>query len=279
MQYKKEKRDRKDKCNICGRTLDLTWDHVPPKFANNSTAKNYDTVFGLSRTSEKIMPLTAQNGIKYRSICADCNNRLLGAETDPSYKELTNTLLSSLSGEQRLPQKFAVEVSINRLSRSIVGHFLSAKNFYDDQCTVDIALREYFMNLESLPPRDMELLYFLYPYTIIQIVRDVVPVNACQNRNLFPDGMSSCMYSFPVAFLLTDSYQCLGLHNLFEYCTTRIDDRVEIPFDSNSLFYPETDMKIPRHPLWPCNIGNDIHSAQGVFGGMSVKDGIIAKNK
>lgn len=28
--YAREKRKIQDRCNICGRTSDLTWDHVPP---------------------------------------------------------------------------------------------------------------------------------------------------------------------------------------------------------------------------------------------------------
>lgn len=69
MYYEKRKRAKMDRCNICGQTLPLTWDHVPPKFCDNYRSKEYNLRFGVDQHSNKEFPWTSQDGIKFRSLC------------------------------------------------------------------------------------------------------------------------------------------------------------------------------------------------------------------
>ena len=275
--FQKGNRSKFGFCNICGKESELTWDHVPPKFANNSTSKDYALLLGLSSSSNNYMPLTTQNGVKYRSICSDCNNRLLGSESDPAYKEVVGAISAKIEQLQHPNSsiQFCIEADINRLARAVIGHLLAAKNFYDDQCLVDMYMREFFLNQQYLPPTTMELLYFLYPYNTIQIVRDVVPVSL--DKTNIPQGMISCLYSYPIAFLLADRRQSLSLPNLFDYCTSNISDRAAIPLSIQTLYFPNT--RVLRHQFWPCNVSDEIYSPQGLLGGQAMSDNIIAKNK
>ena len=74
--YKKSKRGKIDKCNICGKVNPLTYDHIPPKcLYNDLEAKPIESFDG---QPEKFNPLCAQNGIIFRSLCDQCNNGVLG---------------------------------------------------------------------------------------------------------------------------------------------------------------------------------------------------------
>ena len=47
--YEKKKRNLKDRCNICGKVSDLTWDHVPPKFCFNNIRVEYNSILEISQ--------------------------------------------------------------------------------------------------------------------------------------------------------------------------------------------------------------------------------------
>ena len=75
MYYKKEKRKEIDLCNICGKSKRLTWDHVPPKCCNNRYAiKTNSWMEGIPEESSYAKKY--QNGIKFRSLCDECNNKV-----------------------------------------------------------------------------------------------------------------------------------------------------------------------------------------------------------
>lgn len=105
-------------------------------------------------------------------------------------------------------------VKINRLCRAICGHLLAAKTFYDDLCLIDANLREYVINMGSLPPEDMSLMYWIYPYPTIILMRDI-NVGSFNGRYSLPDGTISIMSSFSMAYIVstTKDEKC-GLFDL-----------------------------------------------------------------
>lgn len=91
MNYIKEKRDKTGQCNICGKTEQLTWDHVPPKNCFNNKRTEYNSLFSELISEDKRFEI-AQSGIKFRTICRDCNNSLLGSKYDTELKKLVDQL-------------------------------------------------------------------------------------------------------------------------------------------------------------------------------------------
>lgn len=134
--------EKRNRCRICGKLDNLTEDHIPPKFWNNSSSKRYSRGFG-TNDPEKCCadyPWKARKGIVFQSVCQDCNNRILGSETDKELKKLCDVFKQNLQYNNRF---FNCRVKPNRVARAVVGHMLAAKDFYDDKCLVDVALREY----------------------------------------------------------------------------------------------------------------------------------------
>ena len=262
MNYIKLKRNKIDFCNICGKKEKLTWDHVPPKIAGNNTTINVNEFFSGVPTTEHYQK-RYQSGIKYRTICGTCNNTVLG-KYDRAYGKFVKELSNIIESKIILPSKIRIPVEINKVCRAICGHFLAAKDFYDDANIVDIELRKFVLDPSYIMVKNIKIYYWVYPYTTISIIRDVA-VNNMFSNNLLPKNMVSGISSYPIALLLdSDSDSQCGLDNLMDYVTEKIDDIVEIEIDLEKSYYPGTELV--RHYLWPFNITDDQNGASFVLG-------------
>lgn len=135
MDYIKRKKKDRDKCNICGEEKQLTWNHVPPKSTGNSKEILANLLIQGFPESDKYQK-KYQNGIRFRTICQECNNSLIG-EYDMDYKKIIEDIKNILKSELILPKYIKIKVKINRVCRAICGHFLAAKDYYDDEIILD----------------------------------------------------------------------------------------------------------------------------------------------
>ena len=252
--YIKKKRAEIDNCNICGTYGKMTWDHVPPKAAYNETSAKVNTAFS-GMPEENAYQKKYQNGIKFRSVCQKCNNELL-SQYDTVYANFINKVASILDGGDISNLNIEIEEDVRLLCKGIIGHFLSAKDFYDEECTVDIALRKYLL-FDELSP-ELKIYYWIYPYKTINIIRDVVTGNVLGER--FPKGMISVIASFPIAFMIAMDDDAKTLPDLLDYQGTN-----RIPIDIRTMINPATQKM--RDYLWPCNIGDEKDDASFVLAG------------
>jgi len=276
MNYKKIKRAEYDKCNICGQQSKLTWDHVPPKCCNNRySIKANSWINGLPK--DNFYGQQYQNGIRYRSLCNECNNGLLGTKFDVVLADFTKQVTDKMISSEVLPPVFRISVKINRLCRAICGHFLAAKNIYDEDYLIDAKLRRYVLDVEALPPENMSLMYWVYPYDTICLVRDV-SVKSYSKKYVFPQGLISMMNSYPVAYLLSsEKEEECGLFDLFKYSTSDIDAVVDVPIECVSCYFPNTNRM--RSFLWPCYVSDREDGASFMLGnGECMNDSKIAKH-
>lgn len=277
MFYEKRKREIVDRCNICGQNDKLTWDHVPPKFCDNNRSKEYNLRLGIDQHSNKEFPWTSQDGIKFRSLCEHCNNKLLGASCDAYYQHFVHQVKTCLDSSLYLPAVLNFQIAINRVSRAIVGHMLAAKNIYGES-TVDSDLRKYFLDPSAPPPEGYHLYYRLHPYSQSFIARDIVCGRVKhKDINPIPTDICSCINAFPLAFLLVTNTDPLPFNDLFAFCTDDIDYECCIPLNSYSILFE--DSHTPRPYNWPYNITDDANGSHFIVGGDSFHDIVAAKNK
>ena len=270
LHYKKQKRKQKDFCNICGREADLTWDHVPPKCCNNSYRIKVNS-WPEGMPKENSYEKEYQSGIKFRSLCSECNNHLLGINYDTALADFTTQIMNVLQSESSVPGCVYIRVKVNRLSRAVCGHILAAKNYYEKDCLVDKQLREYVLNPTAFPPEDFSLLYWVYIYSTIAILRDVV-VNSTNDIYCTPSSMISIMNSYPIAYVITsEKDEKCGLLDLFKYCSSDIDEEIELPIDLTSCCFAGTGR--PRHFLWPCNLSDGVDGTNFVLGNENLMNG------
>ncbi|NCB73955.1 MAG: hypothetical protein EOM51_04310 [Clostridia bacterium] len=172
-----------------------------------------------------------------------------------------------------LPQEVIIKnINMNKISRSVCGHLLAAKNYYDESCVVDKALRDFFLNMNALPPIGHHLLCWIYLYSTMVMMRDVVVKSYSANIK-FPEGLLSIISAFPVSYILTNESEKCSLTDIFTYCSNNIDDTVDFPLDLYSCKYPGSPDF--RHFIWPCNISDDADGAAFMLGN-DINHNIIA---
>jgi len=104
MHFAKYKREKISTCNICMEDKPLSWDHVPPKGGINLTSVQMQTVFNLMAGDRGEPWLReSQNGVKYRTICKQCNE-LLGVQYDPTINDFAIEIGRFLNSGLQLPR-------------------------------------------------------------------------------------------------------------------------------------------------------------------------------
>ena len=275
MNYIKNKRGEKDYCNICGKLSKLTWDHVPPKSSGNSIEVNVNHLYSGIPTNNNYQK-RFQSGIKYRSLCSECNNNILG-KYDMSYKNFVNSIKDMLRTSVTLPYTVHIQIEINKVCRAVCGHFLAAKNFYDNKGHIDQELRMYVLDEQYALNSAYNLYYWIYPYKTTYIIRDSV-VKSYSNKVKFPANVISSWASYPIAFILAiDPTDNCGLNNLLSYTTNNIADVIDVPIDFRSSYYPGRNEV--RDFLWPFNIGDDPDDVAFIVGGDAMNDSLVGITK
>lgn len=216
-------------CNICNQFGKLTLDHVPPKgsvqlrasetayflHALQGSAQGRVTICG----DERLLPprggrRRSQNGVKFRTICATCNNARLGAKYDPELKRVANVIgqlaRAQAEADLRLPPSLRVSVRTHYLIRGIIGHLLAAVEPRDrskPRSGFDAGfhrhLREYFLD-ESIPlPKTVRVYYWLYPTQDRQVIINGLALQLKDGAATFIVG--SLIKFFPVAYYIVNT--------------------------------------------------------------------------
>ena len=261
--YIKQTRAKTDRCNICGRIRQLTFDHVPPKATLLKPNVYASTVLGDIPTPGRHM-IRYQSGIQYRSICRECNSEKLGVN-DKELARFTDTIAKELVAPKG-GDTIVVTTKINRVVRAVCGHFVAMKMDFTRKTLPDKQIREILFRSDKKLER-MNLYCWFYPYTTVCNARDIVVIG-----NSHPKGMIGVMASFPLAYIIsTKNEDDCGLDNLSQYMTKNIDDEIQITLRLNTAMYPGT--RILRHFYWPFNVSDGPFGARGVFGGTEFIEG------
>lgn len=259
---KKKRKNKVDYCNICGKILPLTWDHVPPEFCFNDGKVKYNSMMDFYNKEHR--KDISQNGIKFRTLCSNCNNTILGRNYDVEFKKLVDCLYDIYITPGEMAQYVILQgLKVNKIVRSIVGHLLAAREDFNNK-KLENDLRSFLLDESFLPPKDFKLLYYTYPYNTVMIIRDVVPVKIGNPEYKVPNSLLSCLNTFPLAFILVNKCDdTCGLYDMFSLCTNNIDDVVDIKIDLLSYLF--SNHKESRHPFWPCNVSDDESGVSAVL--------------
>lgn len=192
--------------------------------------------------SQKPSARRSQDGMKYRTLCARCNNELLGRRYDPALITLSHEVGKLADSTLHLPAQLTVTMQPNRLARSVVGHLLAFGLQQYREGSANEALTDYFLD-EQLPfPAHMRLYYWMYPYANQIVVRHA----GLSFTYLHDVAPFMLLKFFPLAFFLVVDEPAswrLNVRRLDGLLTTHIDDQVDLPIDLFGLppaQWPET---------------------------------------
>lgn len=255
LHYVKIKRDKIGVCNICGKESKLSWDHVPPK-----GAIIYDDVIISSISNnfievEKPPRELSQNGMKFRTICSDCNS-LVGSKYDSTFNDFIHRLCTLIEENLGKLMTIEIDVDIELLLKSIFAHMLSAKSEIE-HTVPDTFMREYLLNNKDIS--NINIHYWFYPFAINQVIRDILISKISSGNSAF----LSILKLYPIAFLVTDS-------NMYSGLLPRLNDFYNNFERSKSIL--QFDLTRVFDYRWPLISDNDTIFA----GGQSINSSVIA---
>ena len=253
------KRAERSRCNICGQRRMLTWDHVPPRRCQDRTAVELQTAFQNLVSGKKNYSYSiSQNGVKYRTLCRECNNDLLGARLDPHLVRFSDEIASAITSRLTMPRFYPVPVDVPKLVRAVYGHMLAAKVTREDTVSDQLMRATVLEPAAPLPPQ-LRLFFWVYPYSGVVAIRDVImPTRRGDSESL---SMFSILKFFPVAFLLADCKVYEGLPHL--------DAQSHGPAASNI----NVDLKLVKPPDWP----EEVERGNFVLAGQSWGSAVTAR--
>jgi hypothetical protein len=241
-----EKFHKKDNiCNICEKEKRLSVDHVPPQCCPPAKNRLISKLLYQMIGDKSFRPRSIQNGVTFKTICADCNN-FLGRKYDKHLGELSRKIESLVESNLILPDSFEVECQPNAVMRSVLGHLLAAKT-ETDEVVIDKLIRPSIIDPSIPIHEDIHVFYWIYPYEEISIIRDfgMPSVRGCFQEG----GVFNLIKFYPIAFLVAHKIPMYeGLNSLHQFNQTLPDEKANIQMNFHS----------GRHSKFPedCSDGN-----------------------
>ncbi|WP_228894785.1 hypothetical protein [Pseudoduganella aquatica] len=158
-------------CVLCGHFGELTRDHVPPKgCAEISNSVLTRLIAETDSGKSEGQSLRIQGGLKFKSICGDCNNGRLGTKYDPELKAFVDSMRAGLTIAAKnvaLHRVVHAKADLHAVARSVIGHLLAAHAVTETEAwRADIgaseSLRQYFLDPALQFPAEWRL--YCWPY-------------------------------------------------------------------------------------------------------------------
>jgi hypothetical protein len=221
-----EKFQKKDRiCNICRKEKELSSDHVPPQSCPPAKSRVTSKLWYQMRGDTSIRPRQDQNGVTFKTVCADCNN-FLGSRYDRALGDLSLRIESFVESNLILPPSFEVECQPSAVIRSVLGHLLAAKT-ETDEVVLDGLIRPFVIDPSMPVHNDIHVFYWVYPYEETVILRDFCMPEI---RGRFRDfGFFNLLKFYPLAFLVTHQLpKYEGLLSLHQFNQLESDEKKTI---------------------------------------------------
>jgi hypothetical protein len=233
-------------CNICLSPNKLTEDHVPPQCMGNNVLTHYVNYLHYFFQNDIQYKGISQNGIKYETICEDCNRNKLNYFDN----ELNN--LYSFFRNATISNNLAIRIRVkpNKIIRGILGHFLSAKTSHHRTASENI----FAEALDTTKPINSDIGFYVAPYLSVQIriIRDILINDARISIN--------ALKIKPLAFIVTYPKYKLNFSDWSQYFRCNVEDEYEIELFGTKV----CDLEYPENSFRPMMFG--LNGAESIIG-------------
>jgi len=151
------------RCNICGDFGPLTEDHTPPKgvlLDDNRKMSLRHIVDRVSDTGRTGQARHFQNGVKYRTLCAKCNNDL-GSFSDPALIAFADAM--NVAAASGVPVA-SVRCDVQAVMRSVVGHMCAIGVDRFDKGDATEPVKRYMQDRLVQLPDTLRLFWWAFPF-------------------------------------------------------------------------------------------------------------------
>lgn len=239
------KKGLKGRCNLCGEYSVLTKDHVPPKGAIRITQMmSLDLVETLDMAKPQRIRKgkISQNGVKFATLCGQCNNSILGRDLDPAFNNFVKSVYDLVHSKISLPLFIPVKCQPGKVARAFLGH-MAATTSFDGAELLREDLGEFIREGKELPS-DANIYCWPFPYKN----QALVPFH-CIAPEMAKTGYKGTLITWvmkfaPVAFMLCwkqpTHFKLTKLTSISDYITGS-ENNVEILFKLSKVeqYWPE----------------------------------------
>lgn len=227
LRYHDYKRRKVGQCNICQRNGRLTWDHVPPKGGIELRSVEIDRVLSRFNPSFRTPSREASaEGLRYRTLCQECNSSL--SVYDTALNSFALSVGRILNSVLAFPAEVHIEARATAIVRAILAHLLAAR-LSDKDSFFDSITRRLIQHPEDSIPTEINVFYWLYPYSDQVILRSALMP---RRRGRFSEFQQFGLVKyFPIAYLVTDAPQYEGLSALTTWRNEPATATANLPVD------------------------------------------------
>lgn len=219
-----EKASEDQVCNICLSKTKLTWDHVPPKGVVGNHAVLIDSLASRMVTRKAFQQnVVSQNGVKFKTICADCNGRL--KRGDLYLKRFAKQVSRIIESPIYLARPIIVTLEPHIIMRSILGHIMAAKT-RSDEAVFDQNLRPCLKDFAVPIPADVHVFFWVYPFPTIRIMRDFLMPTIRGRYDTV--SLFQVLKFYPLAFLVSNTPAYHGLFSFDPFKSIPLDQKADI---------------------------------------------------
>jgi hypothetical protein len=188
------------RCNLCLKRGRMTKDHVFPKSLVAPGQRRVTSILHHIDPNFRGRQGTflAQNGITKSTLCADCNNRVLGTNLDPAlidaYKAASKPLESAKYPV--MGTLYLYRVQLNKVARAVAGHMIALSDKPNPGSIMDRHLRRFALGLGELHP-SLRFHVWLYPSSKQGMLKDLFHTEFGSG---FEPMWISAFKTYPLAF-------------------------------------------------------------------------------
>lgn len=211
-------------CALCRTYANLTEDHIPPETLGNDgswIAHSYLT--SAAGDKELIFGREFRGGIRFRTLCRDCNNGLGGRE-DKALADFFQRVLKLLNSPLILNPIMRVSAKPNLIYRALLAHIIAA-NDSGMPTAFDAEGRNLFFGKQSLSLSSWSLFFWIYTGPSIFVMRNAYYAH-WDPVEVIPIQILKC---FPLAFMFAQKPWFGGLPNLLNFAQHRDEEEIELP--------------------------------------------------
>lgn len=227
-------------CRICLKYTQLTEDHVPPTGGIDIKPLEIKNAMAFFiATQRQHNSYVSHNGIKFKSLCKNCNNIELGKKLDPVLNVFAKNVGKYVGSKLCLPNEMLIETRPNAIIRAVLGHLLAAKSEVNDY-GFDNEVREFLLDENKPVNESINIFYWVYPYKVSIILRDFT-MPAVRGK-LSKVSYFNLLKYFPIAYLVSNINKYEGLYSLNKYRDLKPSKIVKVPVRLNfnrSWLWPE----------------------------------------
>lgn len=163
-----------------------------------------------------------QNGTRFRTICANCNNNL-GTKYDTYFNDFIKGFTYDISRKFEIENEASAFANPTKIIKALFGHLLAAKYDYENT-TMDQSMRSFLLDDSNSIP-DLNVYYWFFPYMHIEMLRDFSRCDLGPSKNV---DFFSMLKMYPLGFYITFDNTYPQLPNLRDYCLQSPDQNIDI---------------------------------------------------